>query len=83
MRDLLLTSLRNDLKLLLSTRCDDDSVPVRTTEFGGAAIHRNASQLALYRKPQFEIYFRRRLGSGEFNLPYDRASFKRRLQCEA
>ena len=31
------------------------------------------------RKPQFKIYFRRRMGSGKFNLPYDRAGFKLRL----
>jgi len=56
---------------------------VRTAEFGGAAIHGNVSQLAFDRKPKFEIYFRRRFGPGEFNLPHDRAGFRLRLQCEA
>lgn len=56
---------------------------MRTAEFGGAAIHGNLSQLAFDRKPKFEIYFRRRFGPGEFNLPHDRAGFRLRLQCEA
>ncbi len=56
---------------------------MRTAEFGGAAIHGNVSQLAFDRKPKFEIYFRRRFGPGEFNLPHDRAGFRLRLQCEA
>jgi hypothetical protein len=45
LRDILSTSLSNDLKPLLSTRCDDDGISVRTGEFGGAAIQGNASQL--------------------------------------